>query len=136
MVGSKQCEQCGASFDAERVSARFCSAVCRVKHHRASSPQGVEYWRARALQAEQRLQEVLKERGEEKQVTSPPPLEAVQTVQAPLAEPVRESYPAPPSTPPAITKTSKEPTPPPVPSGMDYLTRLLRKKHKPERGTW
>ncbi len=29
-----RCLQCGMEFDAQRVSAKYCSAVCRVRHSR------------------------------------------------------------------------------------------------------
>jgi hypothetical protein len=30
----RACEQCGSKFHAQRTTARFCSARCRVAHHR------------------------------------------------------------------------------------------------------
>jgi hypothetical protein len=32
------CQQCGAEFEAQRSSARFCSASCRYRAHRAKQP--------------------------------------------------------------------------------------------------
>jgi hypothetical protein len=30
------CSNCGALFDAQRVTAQFCSGRCRIAHHRVS----------------------------------------------------------------------------------------------------
>lgn len=34
--GARTCEECGATFEAARVTARFCRDYCRVKHWRAN----------------------------------------------------------------------------------------------------
>lgn len=34
ILGQRECEECGESFHAERSTARFCSADCRLRSHR------------------------------------------------------------------------------------------------------
>lgn len=36
------CQQCGKDFQAQRVTAKFCSDVCRVKSHRKAKEQTIE----------------------------------------------------------------------------------------------
>lgn len=36
----KKCEYCGREFEAKRSTARFCSATCRSRHHRAMAYTG------------------------------------------------------------------------------------------------
>jgi hypothetical protein len=38
----KRCEYCGREFEARRSTARFCSAACRQRHHRALAYSGTE----------------------------------------------------------------------------------------------
>ena len=35
-AGDHTCQQCGIAYQPARTDARFCSAACRVRHHRGS----------------------------------------------------------------------------------------------------
>ena len=35
-AGERTCQQCGIAYQPARKDARFCSAACRVRHHRGS----------------------------------------------------------------------------------------------------
>jgi hypothetical protein len=66
---NRTCE-CGASFEAKRNSAFYCSPRCRQRAHRADKEESAAYWKAEALKLRQEaskpkptLKELLEQEG-------------------------------------------------------------------------